>query len=608
MRTISLPRSLPLGCALSGALAIGLLVLTTGHVPAGAQIIAPELEERLAAPLPDEGLGVIVLLRRDALPEVPDPERRAAVAERQVSVLEALPQGSFQTRRLYSVLPGLALRAQEPAIRTLARHPDVESVYLDGELHLMLPEGTELTGAAQATSVGFTGDGVTVAVLDSGVDTDHGGLADDLVVEACFCDNHPSPSIGCCPDGSPTQSGPGAAEDDDGHGTSVAGIVTSGLSTAPGTAPDAELAAVKVGLAFSDIDAGLDWVVQNGPGLGVRVVNLSLGDQGEHDDASASPCSGTVTAAAIQELHALGISVFAASGNEGHTEGISFPACVPEAVAVGGVYDATFNFVSFDGICFDEDVVADDFVCHVNSGSLLDLLAPNWRTKTTEMNGGTRLFGGTSASAPYAAGQAALLYQADPALTPDEIRNLMVLHGPTVTNPANGLTFPRTDVAAALTTLVGGEDRDGDGVPDDGDGSGTVGDAPCADGVTTLCDDNCRVVANPDQADADGDGRGDACDVACDDGLDNDGDGLIDHPDDPGCRGTGSDVEDPACDDGLDNDGDGLIDFPDDPECDAAWDTREAKESGGSCGLGVELALLAPLLRAARGARRRGGR
>jgi hypothetical protein len=89
--------------------------------------------------------------------------------------------------------------------------------------------------------------------------------------------------------------------------------------------------------------------------------------------------------------------------------------------------------------------------------------------------------------------------------------------------------------------------------------------------------------------------------VACDDGFDDDGDGLVDWPADPGCKSATSLAEDPQCDDGIDNDGDGGVDWDGgpgggspDPQCvSAPW--RNAEKSG-SCGLGFELVLVVPLL------------
>jgi hypothetical protein len=73
-------------------------------------------------------------------------------------------------------------------------------------------------------------------------------------------------------------------------------------------------------------------------------------------------------------------------------------------------------------------------------------------------------------------------------------------------------------------------DYDDDGILDDGDGSLTVGDQPCTGGVTAVCDDNCLLLPNADQADADADGIGDVCslEILGSTVLDSDADGYAD--------------------------------------------------------------------------------
>jgi hypothetical protein len=148
-----------------------------------------------------------------------------------------------------------------------------------------------------------------------------------------------------------------------------------------------------------------------------------------------------------------------------------------------------------------------------------------------------------------------------------------------------GMADPRV-MASAIWQL--GTPACADGLDNDGDG--TV-DYPGDPGCLSSVDESENEVSLP-----------------CDDRLDDDGDGLVDFPRDPGCRSSKYSWEDPACQDGVDNDGEIGTDFdggasvlgegnadPDgpDPQCvDKAWGNSE-NPSGSSCGIGVELSLLA---------------
>ncbi|MBW2542773.1 MAG: S8 family serine peptidase, partial [Deltaproteobacteria bacterium] len=245
----------------------------------------PRLADELEYPVPAEGIAIRVTLKRDDL-DPPGFARRAAVRARQGRALGVLPAGSFQLKYRFESLSGFAGRARADAIEALLRHPEVAAIHLDTEVRGTLAQGVALIGADSAHASGITGAGVNIAVLDTGIDTDHPDLLDDVVAEQCFCNDHPAPNRGCCPDGAMQQSGPGSAEDDNGHGTHTAGIITSaGVVSAPGVAPDAGIVAIKVlsasGSGFSSsIDAAFDWLVTHHQSLGVRVVNVSLGDGG----------------------------------------------------------------------------------------------------------------------------------------------------------------------------------------------------------------------------------------------------------------------------------------------------------------------------------------
>ena len=474
---------------------VGLIVFGTYTAAAGPtgrfDRRAQALRARLATAAPTDEVQITVVLRE---PEARGSraQRRGRVRAKQNSTLARLTRSKFTLKNRYRWLSGFSGWADAETIAMLNADPNVLRVDIDRVAYMAASEGTALVGADTVQALGVTGSGVAIAMLDTGIDSDHPNLSSSLVAEACFCDDQPGPA-GCCPDGSDNQTGPGSAEDDQGHGTGTTGVIVSSSGSHLGIAPGADIVALKVldangtGL-FSDIADALDWVIDNHETYGIKVVNLSLSDGAEYNNAAASPCSGTNTANAIADLKTLGISVYTASGNEGHDSGISFPACVPDAISVGGVYDASFPAVNWSTpggttLCTDTPAPVDSFVCHSNSGALLDLLAPDYLTSTTGIGGGTAHFGGTSIASPYAAGQAALLLEAVPTLTPDEIVSWLKFFAPQVTNPDNGLSFSRTRVDIAVQFLLAvcgnGTMEVGEGCDDGNTVSGDCCDSAC---------------------------------------------------------------------------------------------------------------------------------
>ncbi len=508
-------RWLAVGATVGLALALGSTSLAAA---AKGDVRTPLLRRALGKPVPVDGIRISVVLREPATTTL-RAARPDRVRARQGGVLARLKRGRFNLGRRYRWLNGFSGWADARAIEALMADPDVLSIDIDRIAHGALAEGTALVGAPTAQSLGVTGSGVAVAVLDSGIDTDHPSLSASLALEACFCDDAPGP-FGCCPNGFDTQTGAGAAEDDEGHGSATAGVIVSSSVSNQGVAPDASIVALKVLAAsgsgsFSDIADALDWVITNHLTYGIKVVNLSLSDGLEYDNAAAFPCTGSNTASAITQLKGLGVSVFVASGNEGYDSGISYPACVPAAFSVGGAYDQTFSQVSWCGttcsetLCTDEPATVDTFVCHANSGSLLDVLAPEFQATVPSIGGGTTSVGGTSIASPYAAGQAALLLDADGALTPDQILTWLKTDAPLVTNPDNSMAFPRTRIDSAVAQLLAvcgnGVLEAGEDCDDGNANSGDCCDSGCEFEVLgSSCDDSdlCTLTDNCDGAGA----------------------------------------------------------------------------------------------------------
>ncbi len=433
-------------------LAVGCWVgLSTQLSQAQTPVPPPELTTALSG----DGTARVVV----ALQPPEDGLRLAAqadhIAQRQADILQELSPEEFTVIHKFETLPGLAGEVTAEGLETLLADPGVAAVALD--LPVTAQDNRLVFAHNLATAWPksiFTGAGVNVAILDSGVDTVHVDLADRLIVQHCFDRD------GACP---PDRTVEGeSAQDENGHGTHVAGIVASqGQTSPPGLAPGVGLVAVRVlnrsGTGYtSDVIAGIDWVVANQAQLNVKVMNLSLGGGSYEGLCDETDANTRLYATAVATARQAGITIFAAAGNRGLTEQLMAPACVSGVVAVGNVYTADIGSFTWP-TCADATTMTDQIACSSNSSAALDLLAPGVQITSTRLGGGQSVQSGTSMSTAYASGVAALLLEARPGLTPDELETVLEESGRPVSDGRNGRVTPRIDPAAALQRLIGDE-------------------------------------------------------------------------------------------------------------------------------------------------------
>jgi subtilisin family serine protease len=290
----------------------------------------------------------------------------------------------------------------------------------------------EVAGAGEMWNDGWTGKGVDVALIDSGVAPVEGLLTGGKVV------NGPDLSF-------ESQNANFRYLDTFGHGTHMAGIIAGRDRSTPGIvqkgeesfvgmAPDARIVSVKVADAFgttdvSQIIAAIDWVVQHrrDNGLNIRVLNLSFGTDGEQD-YRVDPLT---YAAEVAWRH--GIVVVVAGGNGGFgSRKLNNPAYDPFVIAVGGA-DGNGTYAWYDDIVpawssYGDGTRNPDLVAPGKSivslrvpGSSLDLANPAARVGTSRFFRGS----GTSQAAAVVSGAAALLIQQRPSITPDQVKALL---------------------------------------------------------------------------------------------------------------------------------------------------------------------------------------
>lgn len=354
-------------------------------------------------------------------------------------------------------IPAIAVDVDPEEMKKLAADPLVERADYDVSGGGSLAQSVPLIGADKVHNLGLMGNGITVAVLDTGIDETHPDLAGRIVDEHCFCFN--SDGTGCCPNGQTEQAGPGSAADDHGHGSNVCGIVGSrGIVSSVGVAPGVSFVVVKVldrnnrFASTVQVISALDWLIDHHPE--VRAVNMSLGT----DALFATRCDTSTGyteafASAINTLRGRGTLTMVSSGNDASATRMEAPACVDAAISVGAVYDANLGSVTVFS-CTDATTAPDKITCFTNSNATLDLLAPGAVITSDWILGGTSSFYGTSQAAPHVTGSVALLLEARPSLQPDEIEALLKSTGKPILDSRNGVVTPRINVFNAVSTLT----------------------------------------------------------------------------------------------------------------------------------------------------------
>jgi subtilisin family serine protease len=404
---------------------------------------------------------VYVIVMLEPVPLLPKDrmaEQQDAVYQRQDRVLTRISPGDFIASYRYKNFAAMTGLVNAQGLVTFEIDPEVLSVGLDARVVGYLEDSVPFIEADLVQNSGFTGQGITVAVLDSGIDTDHPDLSDNIAAGAWHFLYHG------------TDQGPGA-EDDHGHGTNVSGIITSaGTVSSVGVAPDADILAVKV--LDSDNQGGLtDWVA--GVDYVVSVVNdydnlcainMSFGSNTLYSDC---PCDNSTTnnqlaQVAILAARNVGIITFAASGNSGSTTSMGSPACLSSTVAVAAVYDQDLGREPDSGTygsgCFDDPTYGDLITCFSNRSGCNDLAAPGRSIAAPGMGGGTSTMTGTSQASPHSAGVAALMCQrADDlgmTLSPDDILQALRDTGHPTDDPAGTTPNPiRIDAFDAVASL-----------------------------------------------------------------------------------------------------------------------------------------------------------
>lgn len=310
----------------------------------------------------------------------------------------------------------------------------------------------------------LTGIKGAIAIVDTGVNSNHPFLKGKLIREACFSSitsSYPK-AKSLCPNALETQIMEGAARDCDhavsgcGHGTHVGGIAVGGPVTLKegklqGAAPDAKLIALQVysqfddptlcgeasspcALSFaSDQIRALNYLYSISKEVGLAVVNMSMGH-----GAFSTECADDILSGSIKKLIDANVAVVASSGNEGLIGYASSPACIPDVISVGAVDKSNRLAYSYS-----------------NTAATTTLLALGDDVLSADQEGGYRRKTGTSMAAPQVSGAVAILRSKLPKATVTDLVGIMKARGTEVIDKRTGQKLTALNIASLAEVAVG---------------------------------------------------------------------------------------------------------------------------------------------------------